>query len=140
MSQFEQRANIKFCVRLGKSFSETFDMLKEAYVEESMSRTQVYEWHRRFKSGRESLEDYERVGRPATSRNEETIARVREIIRNDRRQSIDDVAEIVGISHGSCYSILHDDGGNVLNSGKRRIGCYTTITPLRIVHSQSTST
>lgn len=61
----EQRANIKFCVKLGKTFSETLQMLRQAYGEEILGRTQVYEWHRRFKNGEESDEDGRvRSGRP----------------------------------------------------------------------------
>jgi hypothetical protein len=36
-------------------------MLKSAYGEECLSRTNVFEWHKRFKEGRESLEDDERM-------------------------------------------------------------------------------
>jgi hypothetical protein len=35
MSQFEQRENVKFCQKLGKSASETFHMIKQAYGEEA---------------------------------------------------------------------------------------------------------
>jgi hypothetical protein len=38
-----------------------FEMLKSAYGEECLSRTSVFEWHKRFKEGRESLEDNERM-------------------------------------------------------------------------------
>jgi hypothetical protein len=34
MSQCEQRENVKFCQKLGKSISETFQMMKQAYGEE----------------------------------------------------------------------------------------------------------
>jgi hypothetical protein len=47
MSQFEQRANIKFCHKLGKSTSETFQMIKQAYSEEALGYT-VFKWHKRF--------------------------------------------------------------------------------------------
>lgn len=109
MAHSEQRVNIKFCVRLGKSFTETLNSINQVYGDESLSRTRVYEWYTRFKDGRESVEDDDRCGRPSTARNDETIARVREIIRSDRRQTIDDVANVVGISHGSCHAILADE-------------------------------
>jgi hypothetical protein len=53
----EQRANVKFCVKLGKSVTETLNMLRQDYGDEAMSRTQCFEWHRRFSGGRTSLED-----------------------------------------------------------------------------------
>jgi len=47
----EQRVCIKFCFVLGKSAAETVLMLQEAFKEEALSRTQVYEWYSRFKGG-----------------------------------------------------------------------------------------
>jgi hypothetical protein len=51
----EERAVIKFCVKLKKTTTETFEMLKSAYGEECLSRKSVFEWHRRFEVGQESL-------------------------------------------------------------------------------------
>jgi hypothetical protein len=50
----EQRAAFKFCVKLKKTVTETFEMLKSAYGEECSLRTSVFEWHKRFKSSSES--------------------------------------------------------------------------------------
>jgi hypothetical protein len=47
--QNEQRAVIKFCVKSKKTATETFEMLKSSYSEECLSRTSVFEWHKRFK-------------------------------------------------------------------------------------------
>ena len=46
--KLEQRANIKCCVKLGKSATETLEMLKQAYDKEAMSRARYLEWHSRF--------------------------------------------------------------------------------------------
>jgi hypothetical protein len=64
----EQRAAIKVCVILKKTATETFEILKSVYGEEYLLRTSVFEWHKRFKEGQESLQDDERQGRPSTSR------------------------------------------------------------------------
>ena len=37
------------------------------------------------------------------------IERVRHIIREDRRRTIDEVSMLVGISHGTCHKILTED-------------------------------
>jgi len=52
----EQRVNLKFCVKLGKSATETYDLLKKVYGDECLSCTQVFEWFERFKEGRERSE------------------------------------------------------------------------------------
>ena len=104
--KFEQRANVKFCVKLGKTATETLNLLREAYGPEAVGRTQCFEWHRRFQSGRSSLEDDERSGRPSTSITQENVLRIRELVHEDRRRSIDDFANIVGVSYGSAQAIL----------------------------------
>ena len=40
-------------------------------------KTAVYNWMKRFAEGRENVSDGERSGRPATSRTEENIAKIR---------------------------------------------------------------
>jgi hypothetical protein len=64
MLQFEQCANIKFCKKLGKSASETFQMFTQAHSEEALGRSAVFMWHKHFAQGRDSLEDDEHTGQP----------------------------------------------------------------------------
>jgi hypothetical protein len=47
MSQFEQRENVKFCQKLGKSASETFHMIKQAYGE-ALGCSAVFKWLKGF--------------------------------------------------------------------------------------------
>jgi hypothetical protein len=49
----EQRINIKFCVKIGKSASETLALLTMAYGEYAMKKMSVFEWHRLFALARE---------------------------------------------------------------------------------------
>jgi hypothetical protein len=46
-----QWINIKFCVKIGKSTSETLTLLTVAYGEHAMKKSSVFEWHRWFKEG-----------------------------------------------------------------------------------------
>ncbi|KAG5312579.1 SETMR methyltransferase, partial [Acromyrmex insinuator] len=45
---FEQRANIKFCFKLGKTFTETHNLMKQVYGDNCVARASVYEWYTRF--------------------------------------------------------------------------------------------
>jgi hypothetical protein len=45
---------IKFCVKLGKSATETLEMLHEAFGRQSLSKTVVFEWHLHFKASESS--------------------------------------------------------------------------------------
>ena len=57
----EERYTIKFCFKLGKNATETYGILQTAFGASCMNR--VFEWHKRFKEGRESVRDDERYGR-----------------------------------------------------------------------------
>jgi len=46
---------MKFCVKLGKSTTETYDLLKKVYGNECLTRTQVFEQFKRFKEEREGI-------------------------------------------------------------------------------------
>ena len=59
----EERYTIKFCFKLGKNASETYGMLPTAFRPSCMYRASVFEWHKRFKEGRESVRDDERCCR-----------------------------------------------------------------------------
>ena len=54
----EEQYAIKFCFKLGKN-----GMLQTAFGASCMNRASVFEWHKRFKEGRESVRDDERCGR-----------------------------------------------------------------------------
>ena len=59
----EERYAIKFGFKLGKRTTETYGMLQTAFWPSCMNRASVFEWHKRFKEGRESVRDDERCGR-----------------------------------------------------------------------------
>lgn len=67
-------------------------MLLLAYGDETMSRVSVFEWFKRFKKGRTTVESDERGGllsmRQKTSRNEEMIQKIRTAIRGNHRLTI----------------------------------------------------
>ena len=59
----EERYAIIFSFKLGKNATETYGMLQTAFGVSWMNRTSVFEWHKRFKEGRESVRDDKRCGR-----------------------------------------------------------------------------
>jgi len=64
--KFEQLCAIKFCVKLGESTTVTYEKLQSSYGEHSLSRAQVFKWHKSFLEGREKVEDEPHAGRPST--------------------------------------------------------------------------
>jgi len=84
-------------------------MLKEAFGEQTLSQARAFVWFKRFKDGWESVEDCKHSGQSSTCTAPEMIAKVHEVILEDRRQTIHDVCKHVGQSYGSCHRILVDE-------------------------------
>ena len=59
----EEQYAIKFCFKLGKNTTEMYGILQTAFRASCMNRASVFEWHKRFKEGRESVRDGELCGR-----------------------------------------------------------------------------
>ena len=59
----EERYAIKLCFKLGKNATETYGILQIAFGASCMNQVSVFEWHKRFYEGRESVRDDERCGR-----------------------------------------------------------------------------
>jgi len=64
---------------------------------------------KRFSEGKESVTNEERSGRPATNRTEENIAKVRQIVRENRRLTVRSIAEQVNIDRETARKILTED-------------------------------
>jgi hypothetical protein len=77
----------KCLVKLGKSGSEIKEMLVQVYGHNAIKKTATYKWVTHSSEGRASVADEERSGRSATSRTEENIAKVCQIMRENRRLS-----------------------------------------------------
>jgi len=84
-------------------------MLVQVYGDNAMKKAAVYKWVKRFSEGRESVIDEERSGRPATSRTEENIVKVRQIVCENRRLTVRSIAEQVNIDRETVRKILTED-------------------------------
>lgn len=67
---------------------KTFEMVRKAYGKPNFSCTTVFEWRRRCRNGRKSVQDDTREGRPRTSVTDENGSRVRELFAIDRRLNL----------------------------------------------------
>uniref|UniRef100_A0A672I955 Mos1 transposase HTH domain-containing protein n=1 Tax=Salarias fasciatus TaxID=181472 RepID=A0A672I955_SALFA len=107
----EQRANIKFCLLLGKTAAETLTLLQQAYKDDALGKTQVYEWFGWFKKDQMSIEGQPKSGRPSTSRTAAVVREIEVAVMADRRRSIEEVADLTGISWSSYQRIISQDLG-----------------------------
>jgi hypothetical protein len=69
----------------------------------------VYELVGRFKNGRTNVTGEDRSGRPITSSSVTSVDRVNTLIQESRRITVSAVANVLDISYGSAYSIMHDE-------------------------------
>jgi len=57
---------IEFWVRLGKSVSETLQLIHQAYGDGAMRQAVVFKWWKRFRYGETIVKDEPCSGRPST--------------------------------------------------------------------------
>ena len=76
-----------------------------------MSRTCLFEWHRRFKEGREEVEDNHRSWRPSTGKTNENVERVRQKARSDCRLTFRMIADELGMNSERVWRIITEDLG-----------------------------
>ena len=65
-------------------WTSTFDLLTVAFDESTMSRTQFQLWYKRFKEGRNNINDDARPSRPSMSTTDNNIEAVKNIILDNR--------------------------------------------------------
>ena len=76
-----------------------------------MSRTHLFEWHRRFREGREEVEDDLKSGRPFTSRTDENVECVRQKVLSDRRLTVRMIAYELAMNSERVWRIIMEDLG-----------------------------
>ncbi|EGI61741.1 FLJ37770-like protein [Acromyrmex echinatior] len=108
---FEQRANIKFCFKLGKTFTETHNLMKQVYGDNCVAHASVYEWYTRFKNGREDINDDAHTGRPKSTINENSIEVVRNFIKHEPKSSVRYMEMELNIPKSTIYRILTEHLG-----------------------------
>ena len=72
-----------------------------------MNRASVFEWHKRFKEGRESVRDDERCGRSKEVRTPELIGQIKNFMDKDRPVSIETISAQFDVSVGTVHTIIH---------------------------------
>ena len=105
-SKVEYHAVIRYLYLKGKTGKEIHGELADVYGSSAPSYAQVKFWVGEFKYGRTSLEDEARSGR-----DEEMCKKVRNLVYSDRQIQVEEIAQALGISHGSVSTILHDHLG-----------------------------
>jgi transposase len=81
----------------------------KVYGDSSPSFLTTKKWAAEFKRGRTSLEDDPREGRPKSATTPEIIEQVHDMLLDDRRMKVLEIAETIGISKERVGYILHEE-------------------------------
>ena len=86
-------------------------MLQQVCRNETLSRSRVFEWHKRFKEVRKDVDVEDDSRRPSTSRTADNVERVKQMVRGDHQLTVRMIADELEINHDSVWKIITEDLG-----------------------------
>ncbi|CAN8002211.1 unnamed protein product, partial [Ixodes hexagonus] len=91
-------------------------MIREAYGRDATSKSQVFEWHKKFKEGREdrshtNKSDEPCSGRPKTNTTPEIAGKIHDRVLDDHRIKVCEIEHTTGICYKGVVYILHNELG-----------------------------
>jgi len=108
MDKIEYRTVKKFFVKEGLTPNEIHSKVINVYGDFSPSFSTIKKWAAEFKRGRTSPEDNPREGRPKIATTPEIIKQMHDMILDDRRMKVREIAETIGTSNERVGYILHE--------------------------------
>jgi transposase len=108
LERLEIRAIIKFCQEEGETPSKTYKRILDIKGKASVSRTLVFDWHKRFREGMTEISDKEGRGRK-TKITGTLVTSIAATLEKDRRLTVRALSSMFGISYGTVQSILTKD-------------------------------
>ncbi len=107
----EQRTVLKFLTNSGMSPAQSWQKLQGVFGGNSISKSTVQFWHKRFSQGQTTVAGKKRTGRPKTARSAEQIQAVSTHLGGDRRKTVRQMAEDLGMKKSSVHNIVKKDLG-----------------------------
>ena len=103
----EERYAIKLCFKLGKNdATEMYGKLQTDFQPSCMNWAWVFEWHKRFKEGRESVKDDERCERSKEVRTLQLMGQIKNFIDKDCCVSIETISAQFDVSVRTTHNYL----------------------------------
>ena len=123
-------------------------MLQTAFGASCINRASVFEWHKRFKKGRESVRDDERCGRSKEVWTPELIGQIKNFMHKDCRVSIETVSAQFDVSVGTVHTIILEEQKmrkicvrfvpRVLREDQKEIRCHDSREMVELINSDHT--
>ncbi|KAL0901883.1 hypothetical protein ABMA27_007038 [Loxostege sticticalis] len=107
MDKTEFRVLIKHYFLRGKTIKQTEEKLKKYYGDAAPSHGMVHKWLTEFRLGR-MTNDAERPGRPIEVTTEAMVNKIHDIVLEDRRVKIREIADAMHISNERVLYVLHN--------------------------------
>ncbi len=106
----EQRATIKLCAAWGFDTGRTIRGIQAAFGDHALSHTQIRHWFRVFQADpTRPVGDSKRSGHPVSQRTAEKVRQVEEIVLDDCRKTVRQVAQDASMSHTTALKVLRKD-------------------------------
>ena len=109
MEKLEIRGVIKYLHKKGLSGQEIHNDMVNVLGESAPSYATVKNWIAEFKRGRTSIQDEPRSRRPKTATTPEIIAKVHDMVLDDRRVKVREIGNAIGISNDRVHFILQQE-------------------------------
>jgi transposase len=103
---FRQCAVIEFLVKEGNSGGVIYERLRCVYGDVCMGASRVRKWAKDFKDGNTDIVYQPRCGRPRTAAAERNKQKVDELIRQDRRIRVREIAAQLGVGHHALQEMM----------------------------------
>jgi len=103
---FRQSAVIEFLVKEEIPAADIHHRLQRVYGDVCMGASSIRWWVKHFKGGNTSIQDKHRSGRPRTASTEPNKKRFDEIIKEDRRVTLDAIVTKLGIGHSAVQEMI----------------------------------
>ena len=85
--------------------------LQQAYRDSVLSGAQVFWWFKAFSEGSESIKDESQSGRHSSSRTDENVNRIWDLVHSDRRLTVRMIGEELNLTHTTVHQILTNELG-----------------------------
>jgi transposase len=115
-----QRAVIEFLVKEGNSAGVIFERLRGVYGDACMGASSVRRWVKHFKDGNTDIANQPRCGRPRTATTERNKQKVDELMRQDRRITVREIAAQLGVGHHAVQEMIEILGYRKVCSREKR--------------------
>ena len=105
-TSFEIRAYHKGRIGLTVSVSQIYSELCQIHGTSVVSKRSIFRWHKKFKCGKTDLKDEHRPSHPRKAATKANVAAVADMVKQDARFTVKEIADSAGVSSGTVHKIL----------------------------------